>query len=150
MRLLVGILIAAGLSFSGLASAQEAPAKWKWVSAKAAANWFVAQGTAEVQISGGRIHAILRDDSDQSVSFEFSGTVKPMKNSGDRFAAIVDDVSVKVSVPGSDYTINDPYHGTYRKRIYDAKAAKAFGQRSAEFISLTDGYSFLGLERIEK
>ena len=150
MRLLVGVLIAAGLSFPCSAAAQEPPAAWKWISAGADGNWSVTRGTAEVQISGGKIHAILRDDNDQSVSFEFSGTTKPLKNSRDRFAAFVDEVSVKVSVPGSDYTINDPYHGTYRKKIYDAKTAKAFGQRSAEFISLTDGYNFLGLQRIEK
>lgn len=177
MRCSAAIMFTAGLVWSGQTAAQETTIPWSWVAAISAANgWFVNQGDAVVEISAGKIHALLNDtDIPNSARYELVGTLsleqtdapvtrrecedrsnfspEQLEKSDEEAEGDYTEIQGTVSVVKK--TLNSDawpmtLDGTYRKIVYGQRAACIYGIQYREVIQAVDGFNMVGLTRMVK
>jgi hypothetical protein len=126
-----GLLLAVILccSFASLA----ADGQWRWVKAENDTfnGWRTLDGYAEVMIDGEKFSAkLIAKGSEQYLEILLKGTIKDGK------------ITAKETIQGSDYTGSN-YQGAIEKKKWESTA----GTVGAESITLSDGWSMIGITR---
>jgi hypothetical protein len=105
--------------------------RWHWVKATNTSNgWSVAQGDAEVAISGDHFEARLLSDSGNQIVSSLEGTIRK------------GNITAKERISNSDFD-GSTYNGTLSKKNWPEFA----GTSGAESITLSDGWGMIGLRR---
>jgi hypothetical protein len=139
---LSGFLFALLLAWPAAVRAQDLSGKWQWIDVDAAAKWFVIQGEADVTFANGKFTAHLRDgEFPKWVRFELTGTLTKTKPPTGFKQVAYGTISAKVTRMNSGMSPNIPFHGDYVRTEFSN------GGAVAEYITLTDGFNFIGLKR---
>jgi uncharacterized protein YfaP (DUF2135 family) len=110
-----------------------ADGQWRWVKAEndTLNGWRTLGGYAEVVVDGEIFRArLIATGSDQTVEISLKGKIKDGK------------ISAKETIEGSDYT-GSIYHGSIEKKKWENTGGTVGG----ESITLTDGWSMIGITR---
>jgi hypothetical protein len=151
MKYLTGLSLAAFLLWPGLAAAQDLSGSWLWNRiAGNLGKWDEGRGNADVEYSGGKFAAHLRDDSDKSVHYELAGTLNLGRlvldaEGGGLQKGVITVKSKTIASDAHDLALQ----GTYRKFVNDRQWRPSAGT-SEEYIVLTDGVNVVTLYRRTK
>lgn len=122
------------------------PAKsdgWRWTKLQNASDhWEIEQGYANVEMKDGNIRAQLMLSEDGYFVYELFGTYRLGKGGSVQIGTL----KVKISRKNTDFGINVPYEGTYRKDVTPADLRETLGL-FRETIVLNDGLNSVGLLR---
>ena len=146
---LSSLVLALVLACPAAASAQDLSGTWQWIEVDAAKSWFVRQGEADVTFSNGHLTAHLRDGQyPGTVDFEVTGTLTKTKTGPRADAAAHGTIAAKITRTASDMSPGDLYSGTYVRMEYPAGSqGRAMFGSASEYITLSDGFNFIGLKR---
>ena len=126
------VVLVVFLGISRLTLAADAE-QWQWVKSESIfhKDWLVSNGKAEVTINGRKFSAkLFWADSETNIKLTLTGSI------------VRGNVTVKETVLNSDVGVS-----TFTGRRVISKTRDARGAASLEIITLSDGYSMIGLTR---
>jgi hypothetical protein len=139
-----------GLTWPGLAMAQDLSGTWRWIRVQPLlGKWFQQEGNADVEYSNGKFQAHLYcGDDGKDVCYQLSGTFSLGKPKTDKDGSILTSgqVTAKTTTVASDaapIVIHGSYHGILPGPTWQPSMG-----RTVEEIELNDGEVFIGLHRV--
>jgi hypothetical protein len=143
------LVVALSVGSSASSTEQVLGNGWRWSKMEGAEDrWWLREGYAYVETNGGNFRATLVEDGDSAPSFVLAGTYRFGK-ADSAIPVQSGSIRAKVTTLNSDFGINVPYTGTYRKE-HGIAGPPSPVDVPHETIILSNGFEALWLMKLTK